>query len=578
VGDQLAKNDVVLLDKVLEAKRSIAPSQLKDDQYFELFSADQVLKEYDLSTDELLDGLAGGGNDGGIDGLYTFSDGKLLEDEPELAAAREGIELNLVVLQSKRSEGFGEKAIQLIEDTLGDLLDLSKARGELVKSGLYSNAVIARAEIFRSALTQVANRRPQVSITIAYTSKGDTGDISPKVAERAKRLEQQIIDAISGATAKVEFYGARELHQLSQQTRSTRLELAFEGTLPDEENSYVALVALEDYCAFLRDESGALRRYVFDGNVRDFQGDVEVNKAIADSLNDPDAPQFWWLNNGVTILASGVSTVGKRLYLDDPQIVNGLQTSVVIHETFPAGEIENKSGRRVLVRIIDESDASTRDRIIRSTNSQSAVSTASLRATDELQREIETFFLHDNWFYDRRKNYWKNEGKPAERIIQITYLAQSVLALCMRDPSSARARPSSLLKADADYDRIFARDRSHEIYLWAAKTQKAVDAFLRAEADVTQEEVTNLKFHLSTVLVTEALGRRANAKKPNDVAEIVGRQFTHEETRSALAKLRASMQRYLEATGLGMDRTAKTGEFVQTMLDEHFPVAAAQPA
>jgi AIPR protein len=572
----LAKNDVVLLDKVLEAKRSVAPSELRDDEYFELFSADQVLKEYDLSTDELLEGLAGGGDDGGVDGVYTFSDGKLLEEEPELASARDGIELNLVVLQSKRSESFGEKAIQLIEDTLGDLLDLSKTREELEKSGLYSNALITRAEIFRSALTQVANRRPQVSIMVAYTSKGDTGDISPKVSERAKRLEHQIIDAISGATAKVEFYGARELHQLSQRTRSSRLELAFEGTLPDEENSYVALVALEDYCAFLRDDNGALRRYIFDGNVRDFQGDVEVNKAIADSLNDATAPQFWWLNNGVTILASGVSTVGKRLYLDDPQIVNGLQTSVVIHETF-SGEIE-KSGRRVLVRIIDESDAGTRDRIIRSTNSQTAVSTASLRATDELQREIETFFLHEGWFYDRRKNYWKNEGKPAEQIVQITYLAQAVLAICLCDPSSARARPSSLLKADVDYDRIFARDRSHEIYLWAAQTQKTVDAFLRAEGDVTQEEITNLKYHLSTMLVTEALGHRANPKKADDVAELVGREFTHQEKRAALEKLRASMKRYLEATDLGMDRAAKTADFVQAMLDEHFPVGERQPA
>jgi hypothetical protein len=83
-------------------------------------------------------------------------------------------------------------------------------------------------------------------------------------------------------------------------------------TLPDEENSYVALVALENHSRFLRDENDGLRRYIFGGNVRDFQGDVEVNRAIADSLGDENAPQFWWLNSGVTILASNVSTVGKR--------------------------------------------------------------------------------------------------------------------------------------------------------------------------------------------------------------------------------------------------------------------------
>lgn len=57
----MTTNDVVLLDKVLESRRSLAPDEIKDDEYFELFAADQVLKEDDLSTDEVLDGLSGGG-------------------------------------------------------------------------------------------------------------------------------------------------------------------------------------------------------------------------------------------------------------------------------------------------------------------------------------------------------------------------------------------------------------------------------------------------------------------------------------------------------------------------------------
>jgi hypothetical protein len=36
----LAKNDVVLLNKVLEAGRALAPTKLKDDDYFELFTAE----------------------------------------------------------------------------------------------------------------------------------------------------------------------------------------------------------------------------------------------------------------------------------------------------------------------------------------------------------------------------------------------------------------------------------------------------------------------------------------------------------------------------------------------------------
>jgi hypothetical protein len=570
----VTEDDEVLLDKVLEAGRPLAPSDLDDGSYFALFVAEQVLEAYDLSTDELLGGICGGGggDDGGIDGLYVFADGRLIADEADLGSPREGIDLSLVVFQAKTARGFDEKPIRLLANTLADLLDLSLTSEDLEQAGLYSSLLIAVADLVRCAIAKSAGKRPRVSVAIAYATKGDSAEISPKVHERAIRLEDQITAAIPGAAADVTFHGARELRQLSQRVRSERLELVVEGALPDEENGYVALVALEDYCRFLRDETGALRRYIFDGNVRDSQGDIEVNNAIAASLNDPGAPQFWWLNNGVTILASDVSTVGEKLYVDSPRIVDGLQTSIVIHETLPADDgADVKSGRRLLVRIICASDAGTRDRIIRSTNSQTRVSTASLRATDGLQREIELYFLHEGWFYDRRKSNWKNEGRPAERIVQITYLAQAVLAICLADPASARARPSSLLEDDVDYGRIFDPQRERSIYLWAASTQKHVDAFLRSEDGVTREEIANLRFHLATMLVAEALGRRVDANRRDDVASLVGREFTAGELRAALRELRESMASYRVQTRLGMDRVAKSGEFVEAMLVDNLP-------
>lgn len=153
-----------------------------------------------------------------------------------------------------------------------------------------------------------------------------------------------------------------------------------------------------------------------------------------------------------------------------------------------------------------------------------------------------------------------------------------MLAICLCDPSSARARPSSLLKADLDYERIFDRERSHEIYLWAAKTQKAVDSFLRGQEDVTQSELTNLKFHLSTLLVSEALGRSVEPTKPNDIDGLVGREFSESDIRSALDRLRVSMKSYLEESGLAMDRAAKTSDFVKSLLAQYFPDPALKPA
>ncbi len=49
-------NDQIILRQLLEdRKRDVAP-ELSDADYFELFCAEQILKNYDASYDELLDG------------------------------------------------------------------------------------------------------------------------------------------------------------------------------------------------------------------------------------------------------------------------------------------------------------------------------------------------------------------------------------------------------------------------------------------------------------------------------------------------------------------------------------------
>ena len=108
--------------------------------------------------------------------------------------------------------------------------------------------------------------------------------------------------------------------------------------------------------------------------------------------------------------------------------------------------------RSVLVRVIVPQEEDSRDRIIKATNSQTSIPRASLRATDKIHRDIEDYLTPRGIYYDRRKNYYKNQGKPVKKIVSIPYLAQAVLACGLRDPANARARPSSLLKNDETYN------------------------------------------------------------------------------------------------------------------------------
>ena len=93
---------------------------------------------------------------------------------------------------------------------------------------------------------------------------------------------------------------------------------------------------------------------------------------------------FWLLNNGITIIAENTQSVGHlRVTCEDPQIVNGLQSSRAIFEHFSDSmESPSDDDRSILVRLIETNEEKVRDRVIRATNSQNKMEAASLRSTD----------------------------------------------------------------------------------------------------------------------------------------------------------------------------------------------------
>src|SRR5690606_15589309 len=120
--------------------------------------------------------------------------------------------------------------------------------------------------------------------------------------------------------------------------------------------------------------------------------------------------------------------------------------------------------RDILIRVIVPENEETRDRIIRATNSQTSIPKASLRATDHVHRQIELFLLDKGLYYDRRKNYYRNEGKKPHDIVSIPFLAQCLMSVLMQKPDFARARPSTLLNEDDSYQKVFHKNNSLETY------------------------------------------------------------------------------------------------------------------
>jgi hypothetical protein len=451
----MAKNDVVLLDSILEQRAAEGLPSNRTDEVFEYFALEQVLKDFDLSRDELERGWIDGRDDGGIDAFFIFINGLYLNEPATFAWPKTGATLEIYVFTCKHHATFEQAPINSLVASAQELLDLSVAPEHL--KGSYSDQVLEARALLALAYKRVSMAKPEITFRFLYVSRGNSDEVSDNVLARAKQLESIASSFFSSCTSRFDFVGATELVTLFRRTKLFSLDLPFIEHVSAGRGSYVLLARLDDYCRFVSDDVRNLRRYLFDSNVRDFVRGSAVNDDIAESLRTPSAPDFWWLNNGVTILATSAALSGKTISLQNIQIVNGLQTTETIFRHFQ-NEKSYSDSRTVLVKVLVSTDPFVRDRIIRATNNQNAVELASLHATDKIQRDIEDILQKHDWYYERRKNYYLNVGKPPQRFVTPIYLASCVVALIFKNPAVASRLKARFMRNSESYSSIFSEE------------------------------------------------------------------------------------------------------------------------
>jgi hypothetical protein len=456
---------------------------MSDNDFFQLFSLTETLKHYDLSLDEVQDGIVDGGNDGGIDAIYTFVDGDPLTDSYRLRP-RQDVAMELVIVQCKVSDSFSGTAIDKLIATMSTLFDYGRPLGELRKT--YNEGLIERAGLFRSFHQKQIAQISHLMVHFYYISRSEHTHAA--LVEPVGTLKATAARLFPNSEVDFKFVGSEKLLGYARTDVARRLELPVnEGPLVVSDAGYIGLVSLSNYYRFVADEYGNRRRHLFLSNVRDYEGNVAVNRAIADTLDRKAPEDFWVLNNGVTILAGSARPAYKALVLEDPVVVNGLQTTMEIIHHFRRGKEEDP--RLILIRVVIPSTPHSRDRIIVATNSQTSIASGTLRATDGVHRDIEQYFESMGLYYERRRNSHRYEGRPLEAIVTMPYLARCVCAIRLQRPDLAvRINAQSRIVARADiYEQCFDSSQPLELYLNCVLIVRRVEAFLRV-ADLPSAE------------------------------------------------------------------------------------------
>ena len=265
-------NDRYLLDAAFSEHRKQYSEITDQGDAFEIFTADFVLRRRRLSIDEVCNGVVGGSQDGGIDTIFIFVNGRLIQDESELPNTKTDVRIELFFFQSKHSIKVEQVILQKLQSSLKLFLELEPDQEKLDKR--FNSDLQAKARLYRTVINKYRMTEYTVKYHIVYCCRS-SNEPNDMFNDLASDLIVACENQLGTATATFMYYGARKLYQVSVQPNHTRKELIIPlaGQIGNDDN-YIALVRLGDFLTFITD-GGGFDDNMFEFNVRDFEGNTK---------------------------------------------------------------------------------------------------------------------------------------------------------------------------------------------------------------------------------------------------------------------------------------------------------------
>jgi hypothetical protein len=517
----MSTHEVKLFEANFKVWKADFGDGLTDSKAFERYVTEQVLKDFDLSNDSIEAGDIGAEDDGGVDAVYLFMNNTHIALETPSIVPAGPIELHLI--QAKYEKGFGETPVQKLESFAKDLLSYDKPVDDL--KYLNSKARDAIRNFREKYNDDVMGNPHTLSVIFHYACKAavEPGP-KDKVTLRAQNLVKYVKGVLSSADVRFVPWTAKRLLETARKAPESDVVVPVAESFATDDGSTVCLIKLKDYAEkLLTKADGGLQTRFLEPNVRDYNGKSNpVNKQIRTTLEEmsttPHQEDFWWLNNGITILSDECPVNGHKMTIKNPEVVNGLQTSHEIYEWYSAHK-KDKDTRNVLVRVIVPTDEKSRSKIIKATNSQTPVSMLSLMSTDQIQEDIEDRLRLYGLFYDRKKGEYRRLKKAIKKIVGIGTMAQAVMAIVLQKPDQARGRPETYVKDHAA--DVFDPSVDRDLFAACILLDRQVIDFLQLQG-LESDEVRDIRYYVSMLAGTEwDLASRAPDSISKAIAAVV---------------------------------------------------------
>lgn len=478
---------------------------LNEPTQFEHFSNYSVISKLNRSTFDLEDIHTGSGGDCAIDGICLIVNGKIvtaMEELIEIVEATGHLDADIIFIQAKTTSSFSGSDIGSFIHGVKDFLS--------DEPKLVQNTKIKQVKSLWDAVISLSsfmiNRRPLCKLFYVCTGRWVVDQNLQAIIDNGQtEIESlELFDEV-----QITPNGANEIQKLYHETKnklSTTINFISRITLPDIEGvkeAYLGIIPFQEFIKLIQDENQTIHS-IFDDNVRDFQGENSVNKKIKETLTLGKFDLFSLLNNGVTIVASSLTPAGNRFTLRDYQIVNGCQTSNVLHE---CQRIEGIEAVNVPLRIIVTENDDIKTEVTLATNSQTEVKTEQLEALNIFQKKLELYYNAEKntirLQYERRsQQYNSTPGVKRNQIITIPMQIKSFASTFLSSPHLVSGYYGTIVNRFKG--KIFAGDHKFLPYYVSSLCYFRIEQYFRSGELST--DFKTARFHLMMVVKLLALG------------------------------------------------------------------------
>lgn len=192
-------------------------------------------------------------------------------------------------------------------------------------------------------------------------------------------------------------------------------------------------------------------------NLRYHVSGREIDKGISTTIQE--APETFWLkNNGITIVCDDFNIDGTEVKLTNFSIVNGGQTSYMIHKS---RYVTEQHDFYLPCKVIKTAGATEDEKtlfsleIAKATNSQKAIKAIDLKANSPEQVRFSQAMREVGIFYQTKRGETVPSGfKVAYLNSDLSEIGKLCLSALFQIPGTSRNKPSSLYKPQY-YDIIF---------------------------------------------------------------------------------------------------------------------------